>query len=136
MAITRDSFQGRQVELRQDIHGSKTQVHVDEQTPHDRVSTLVHLTDTVHQNGRHALVHAQEALKQMGKIKDPHASTLKHNVAHALNHVEEMVEHADKLKKHVGKYPGAQAMESELNQKNPSRLPSPMSKIKPKRGSK
>lgn len=129
MAITNSNFHGR-VELRQDSHKAKPKLDVNEQTPHDRVSTISHLTDTVHQNGRHALVHAQEALKQASKLNDPRATTLKHNVSHALNHVEGMMEHAEKLKKHVGKYPGAKAMEAELNQPAPGRNPGPIRKGK------
>lgn len=95
------------------------------QTPNDRVSTITHLADTIKQSGRHAVVHAKEAARQARKAGD---ASLEHNAQHALNHVIEMAQHADKLLVHLKKYPGGKATLDELNASPPSKVAAPPGK--------
>jgi hypothetical protein len=121
MPITRSSFRGE--ERREDVH--KGVAEADELSPHDRISTIAHLTDTVASNGRHAFVHVKEAAKQAKKLKGSQATTVQHNIAHGQKHLDEVVDHAKKLGDALARYPGVAAMEKELNQAIPSRKPGP-----------
>jgi hypothetical protein len=98
------------------------------QTPNDRVSTITHLASTIQENSRHALVHAKEAVRQAKRLKDPASVTIEHNAQHSLTHVIEMAAHADKLIKHLKKFPGGDATLRELNASPPSKIPAPPGK--------